>query len=120
MENVGHEPSTVHGTVHGPGYSGGNGVRNTYRLPANQRFADDYHIFAIEWEPGEIRWYVDGNLFSTVTADDVPGEWVYDHPFFLIMNVAVGGRWPGYPDETTTFPQTMKVDYVRVYQLQDD
>ena len=62
-----------------------------------------------------MRWYVDGNEYHTLTTGDVPGKWVFDHPFFLILNVAVGGFWPGYPDETTQFPQVMAVDYVRVY-----
>lgn len=117
MENIGREPNTVHGTIHGPGYSGGSGVGNPYTQAAP--FADDFHIYTVEWEPETIRWYVDDALTFTVSADDVPGAWVYDHPFFIIMNVAVGGSWPGYPDETTTFPQQMKVDYVRVYQRLD-
>jgi beta-glucanase (GH16 family) len=115
MENVGHEPNTVYGTVHGPGYSGGNGVGSPY-FQGGAPFSDDFHVYAVEWEPERISWYVDDELTFVVTAEDVPGEWVYDHPFFIIMNVAVGGNWPGYPDETTTFPQQMKVDYVRVYQ----
>lgn len=115
MENIGREPHIVHGTIHGPGYSGGNGVGNPY-TQASVPFADDFHIYAVEWEPETIRWYVDDELTFTVTADDVPGDWVYDHPFFIIMNVAVGGDWPGDPDETTTFPQQMRVDYVRVYE----
>ena len=121
MENVGREPSTVHGTIHGPGYSGGNAIGRPYELSEGERFADDFHVFALEWEPGALRWYVDGELFSTVTPDDVPTgtEWVYDHPFFLIFNIAVGGNWPGYPDDTTTFPQTMEIDYVRVLQPAD-
>ena len=84
--------------------------------PGTSRFTDDFHVFAVEWEPEEIRWYVDDVLYNTVTPADVPGEWVYDHPFFLLLNVAVGGNWPGYPDDTTQFPQRMMVDYVRVYQ----
>ncbi len=116
MENIGREPHQIHGTVHGPGYSGGNGVGGSLIKPAAP-FADDYHIYAIEWEPDAIRWYVDDRLFSTVTPEDVPGDWVFDdHPFYLILNVAVGGHWPGDPDETTPFPQQMRVDYVRVYQ----
>ena len=115
MENVGRTPDTIRGTIHGPGYSGDDGVWADYML-AEGRFADDYHIFAIEWEPGQIRWYVDGDLFKTRTPEDVPGPWVFDHPFFLILNLAVGGYWPGYPDDTTVFPQFMLVDYVRVYQ----
>ncbi len=118
LENVGFEPSTVHGSAHGPGYSGGQAIGEAYDLPEGETFADDYRVFAIEREPGEIRWYVDGNHYFTLTPDDIParGTWVFDHPFFLLLNVAVGGYWPGNPDETTTFPQTMHVDYVRVYR----
>lgn len=116
MENVGHEPSTIHGTVHGPGYFGGNGVGGPKTLPSGEQYADDFHIFAIEWEEDEIRWYMDDEIYFKVTPNTVPGEWVYDHPFYMILNVAVGGEWPGYPDGTATFPQTMKVDYVRIYE----
>ncbi len=120
MEHIGSIPDTTYGTIHGPGYSGGSGIGGSYTLDEGG-FADDYHIFAIEWEPGVIRWYVDGTLFLTLTDQDIPAdsEWVFDHPFFLILNVAVGGTWPGYPDETTVFPQTMMVDYIRVYQAPD-
>ncbi|HWS54507.1 MAG TPA: glycoside hydrolase family 16 protein [Pyrinomonadaceae bacterium] len=118
MENIGREPSTVHGTLHGPGYSGAGGVGAGYTLPAGRRFADDFHTFAVEWEPNAVRWYVDGRLYQTRTPGDLPAgaRWVFDHPFFIILNVAVGGRWPGGPDATTVFPQTMRVDYVRVYR----
>jgi len=119
MENIGSEPWVIHGTVHGPGYSGGDGVGASKRLPGGGRYADDFHVFAIEWEEEEIRWYMDGDEYFRLTPAAVPGEWVYDHPFFLILNVAVGGRWPGYPDETTSFPQTMRVDYVRIYEPVD-
>jgi beta-glucanase (GH16 family) len=115
VENVGKEPFTVHGTLHGPGYSGANGVGGAYRL-SDEAFADDFHTFAIEWEPDQVRWYVDDEHYVTKTVSDLPGDWVYDHPFFLLLNVAVGGYWPGDPDHTTTFPQKMLVDYVRVYQ----
>jgi len=117
MENIGREPDTIHGTLHGPGYSGSNGIGSPSKLMSGQRFADEYHVFAIEWEKDVIRWYVDGKLYQTRTPADLPNgsKWVYDHPFFLLLNLAVGGEWPGNPDGTTTFPQTMKVDYVRVY-----
>jgi beta-glucanase (GH16 family) len=117
MENIGKEPDIVHGTMHGPGYSGANGIGGLFALPEGRRFADDFHLFAVEWEPDVIRWYVDNTLYRTNTPADLPegADWVYDHPFYLILNVAVGGGWPGYPDDTTVFPQTMKVDYVRVY-----
>jgi len=118
MENIGKEPSITHGTIHGPGYSGGNGLGSSYSLSNNQRFADSFHTFAVEWEPNVVRFYCDGLLYKTRTPADLPAgkTWVYDHPFFIILNVAVGGYWPGNPDGTTVFPQTMLVDYVRVYQ----
>jgi beta-glucanase (GH16 family) len=120
MENIGVEPSIVHGTIHGPGYSGGNGIGGSYELPAGN-LSDDFHDFAIEWTPGQIRWFIDDTNYFTVRLADIPGgtEWVYDHAFFLLLNVAVGGNWPGYPDGTTVFPQTMHIDYVRVYQAAD-
>ena len=118
MENIGKEPSIVHGTFHGPGYSGSGGVSASYTLPDSQKFSDDFHTFAVEWEPNVIRFYVDGLLYKTRTPADLPAgtSWVFDHPFFIILNVAVGGGWPGNPDATTVFPQQMRVDYVRVYQ----
>jgi beta-glucanase (GH16 family) len=116
MENIGKEPSVVHGTIHGPGYSGANGLGESFTLPSG-KFANNFHIFAIEWEPSAIRFYVDKMLYETRTPADLPAEttWVYDHPFFILLNVAVGGDWPGNPDRTTVFPQRMLVDYVRVY-----
>jgi len=118
MEHIGKEPSTVYGTLHGPGYSGAKGVSSSYSLPSSQKFSDDYHTFAVEWEPNVIRFYVDGTLYKTRTPADLPAgkAWVFNHPFFLILNVAVGGSWPGNPDATTVFPQQMQVDYVRVYR----
>ncbi len=118
MENIGKEPSIVHGTLHGPGYSGGNGIGALYALPGGGKFMDDFHVYAIEWESDQIRWYVDGALYKTVKSTDIPSgtRWVFDHNFFILLNVAVGGSWPGYPDATTIFPQKMLVDYVRVYE----
>jgi beta-glucanase (GH16 family) len=118
MENIGREPSTVHGTIHGPGYSGSKGIGAPFMLPPGQRFSSDFHLYAVEWEPNEIRWYVDGKEYHSVNPAQLPAgtKWVYDHPFYLLLNLAVGGEWPGNPDATTTFPQKMIVDYVRVYQ----
>ena len=116
MENIGKEPGTVHGTVHGPGYSGANAFGAPSRLPPGQRYADDFHVFAVEWEPGEIRWYRDGQHYHTARPALVKGPWVFDHPFFLLLNLAVGGDWPGNPDAGTVFPQRMLVDYVRAYR----
>ena len=116
MENVGHEPATVHGTLHfGPAFPDNQHLGASYELQ-DGAFADDFHIFAVEREPGEIRWYVDDILYSTKTrADTAPHAWPFDERFHFLLNVAVGGTWPGDPDETTVFPQVMEVDYVRVY-----
>src|ERR1700682_16016 len=119
MEAIGKEPSIVHGSMHGPGYFGAKGLTGAYTL-ASGTFRDDFHIFAVEWEPDVVRFYVDGTLYQTRTPTDIPpgSRWVYDHPFFILLNVAVGGNWPGNPDATTTFPQKMLVEYVRVYARQ--
>lgn len=119
MENVGFEPSTVHGSLHGPGYFGGNPLSGSLTLPHPAKFSDDYHLFAVEWQPGEIRFYVDDILFETQTAKSMQAnqQWAFDHPFFVLFDVAVGGNWPGSPDSTTSFPVSMLVDYVRVYKL---
>lgn len=121
MENVGYEPSMVHGTLHGPGYSGGDPLTGAFMLPEGARASDDFHIYAAEWEPKEIRFYIDDVLYETQTSAGIPskGHWVFDHPFFILLNVAVGGNWPGSPDASTVFPTSMLVDYVRVYQWED-
>ncbi len=112
MENVGFEPNTVHGTLHGPGYSGSGGIGAAYNGP---NFSDGFHTFAIDWAPNSIRWSVDGNVYQTRTPADLGGrQWVFDKPFFIIMNLAVGGYWPGDPNSSTQFPQQLLVDYVRV------
>jgi beta-glucanase (GH16 family) len=117
MENLGREPSIVHGTIHGPGYSGAAGPSASYTLPGNAKVSDDFHVFAIEWETNAIRWYIDDKLYSTKTPADIGGNtWVFTHGFFFILNLAVGGEWPGNPDSTTVFPQKMVIDYVRVCQ----
>lgn len=119
MENIGKEPSVNHGSIHGPGYTGDVGIEAHYTLPGAKKFSDDFHTYAIEWEPDVIRFYVDDVLYATQTKASLrTGQrWVFDHPFFLILNVAVGGDWPGSPDASTKFPQRMLVDYVRVYGL---
>ena len=119
MEYLGDQPSKVHGTVHGP-VSGGAGIGSTYQLPDGQKFSEEFHTFKMEWDEDEVEFYVDDTLFHVVNKDEVGDkEWVYDHPHFLILNLAVGGHWPGNPDETTEFPQTMEIDYIRVYEDTD-
>lgn len=115
MEHIGRQPRHIHGTVHGPGYSGGGGVGHFTTFPENTLY-EAFHVYAVEWEPEVIRWYVDDRLFFTLTPAQVPGAWVFDQPFFILINLAVGGYWPGNPDESTQFPQQLIVDYVRVYQ----
>ena len=115
MEYRGQEPSVLHGTIHGPGYSGGAGVTSRYTLPGG-RFDTDFHVFAIEWSSEGIDWFVDDTMFHSVSRGDTPGTWVFDHPFFILLNVAVGGHFVGSPDDSTTFPQSMLVDWVRVHQ----
>ena len=116
VELVGHEPDRVHGTIH---YGTPYAYRgNDFALDSGD-FSDAFHIFAIEWEPGEIRWYVDENLFSVQRSwfsSEAPYPGPFNKPFFLLLNVAVGGNWPGSPDGSTVFPQRMYVDYVRVYE----
>ncbi|GHB78296.1 MULTISPECIES: ricin-type beta-trefoil lectin domain protein [Streptomyces] len=115
MENVGFEPSTVHGTLHGPGYSGSGGIGAAYSLPGGQAFADAFHTFAIDWSPDAVTWSVDGNVYQRRTPADLGGrQWVFNKPFFLILNLAVGGYWPGDPDGSTSFPQQLVVDEVKV------
>tara|TARA_R110002096_G_C14660630_1_gene727745 strand:+ start:9654 stop:10499 length:846 start_codon:yes stop_codon:yes gene_type:complete len=115
MEYVGDDPTRVFGTVHGPGYSGGESISKSYELE-NDRFDAGFHIFGIEWGPGYINFYIDDVLYNQITPEDVPGEWVFDDSFYIILNMAVGGTLPGSPNDETVFPQTMLVDYVRVYK----
>ena len=122
MEYLGHDTDRVHGTIHSGGGELGHRFTGThYDLPTGT-FDEDFHTFAIEWEPRRIRWYVDGILYQTQvswSSEGGPYPAPFDHPFHLLLNVAVGGQWPGYPDATTEFPQRMEVDYVRVYQDAD-
>ena len=115
MEFIGREPDHIYSTVHAPGYSGGNGVGSNITV-APETLRNDFHVYAIEWEENKIRWYFDDQQYFKLTPEDVPDPWIFEHPFFIILNLAVGGRWPGYPDDTTVFPQYLVVDYVRVYQ----
>lgn len=115
MELRGQEPQTIHGSVHGPGYSAGNAVSKRFTLP-DARFDSQFHVFAIEWDETTIDYFVDDILYHRITINDVPGEWVFNQSFFMILNVAVGGNFVGFVNQNTPFPQTMTIDYVRVYQ----
>jgi len=114
MEHVARLPQRVFGTVHGPGYSGAAGVSGNSDLTGDP--TGDFHVYAAEWTPKRIEWSVDGSVYHAVTPDDVPGEWVFgDRSFYLLINLAVGGEFGGAVGADTTFPQSLLVDYVRVY-----
>lgn len=116
MEYRGQEPRVLHGSLHGPGYAG-NGALTRAHVLAQGGYDLGFHVFAVEWSGEAIVWFVDGYAYFTATPADLPpgAAWVFEHPFYIILNVAVGGRWVGAPDASTVFPQTMLVDYVRVY-----
>ncbi len=115
LEVRGQKPNIMNGTLHGPGYSGGASITKSFALE-NDRFDVEFHLFAVEWGSDYIDFFVDNTLYQRLTPDNVTGEWVFDHPFFIILNVAVGGNYLGFPTNQTPFPQSMLVDYVRVYQ----
>lgn len=116
LETIG-APSTTYSTLHGPGYSGANGISAKFPLPPGQVVDNAFHLYAVEWTPNDIKFFFDDHLIAERTPASLPPgtTWVYDHPFFIILNLATGGNWPGNPDETTVFPQRMQVNYVRVY-----
>ena len=141
MENAGSKPTIVSGAVHGPGYFGGSPILKKYDLD-NDRVDTGFHVYGVEWGPDYINFYVDDVLYNQITPNDLPDDpfpedfystifttpeelelyrekwntWVYDQPFYLLLNVAVGGLFDGPPNDETVFPQTMLVDYVRVYK----
>jgi beta-glucanase (GH16 family) len=115
MEHFGTGPDTVHGTVHGPGYSGRSALGASRTVGPS--LGRDFQVYSVVWQPGSIRWYVNDDLYHVVTPADLNGKrWVFDHDFYLLVNVAVGGTASVPPDESVTFPQTMLIDYVRVYE----
>jgi beta-glucanase (GH16 family) len=120
MENLGQEPRKASGTIHGP--RDGGGARADYEpgysVVHTSPLSQGFHTYRVRWLPGSIEFYFDGDRYGAITAADLPAgsRWVFDHPFYLVLNVAIGGRWAGSPDSTTRFPQALQVDYVRVYQ----
>lgn len=109
--------NSVHGTIHyGGEWPNNTFTGNDYSVPMNA--TDNFHVYALEWDPTEIRWYVDDILYSVQNSWSTTGAAFpapFDRHFYLLFNVAVGGNWPGAPDSSTAFPVTMEVDYVRVY-----
>jgi beta-glucanase (GH16 family) len=118
MENISRESTVLHGTVHGPGYSGDKGITGQTAAQGRPALGDDFHVYGVEWGPESIVFFLDGRAYLRVTPESLPSgtQWVFSHPFFLLLNLAVGGQWPGYPAEDAPFPQTMLVDWVRVWQ----
>ena len=117
VEAISKEPATVYGTIHGPRYSGGQAVSTAYQL-GKGRFSDRFHVFSVIWRKRSIEFFVDGKAYRKIESTDIPAgaRWVFDQSAFILLNVAVGGNWPGSPDPTAAFPaQDMVVDYVRVY-----
>jgi beta-glucanase (GH16 family) len=117
MENHGSDVTSTSSAIHGPNYSGKTPFVHAYKL-ARGTFASDFHTFAVEWDSTRVRYFVDGALHYTVTRPEVEryGKWVFDQPFFLILNLAVGGEFDGDPKSDAPFPATMLVDWVRVYR----
>ena len=114
MENVGNTPATDYGTLHGPGTGQEANLGGTTMLSMGA-LADDFHVYAVEWKQGEVKFYLDDNAYFTGTQADFPGTWVFDSPYYLLLNLAIGGSWPGDPDAQTVFPAELLVDWVRVY-----
>ncbi|MEM6724463.1 MAG: glycoside hydrolase family 16 protein, partial [Bacteroidota bacterium] len=114
MEFRGQAPTITTGTVHGPGYSGGDAIGKEYDL-VNQRLDEGFNVYGIEWGPEYINFYINDVLFQQITPEDVTGEWVFNRPFYMLLNMAVGGTFVGSPSPDTVFPQELKVDYVRIY-----
>ncbi|MEV4641833.1 family 16 glycosylhydrolase [Actinoplanes sp. NPDC049548] len=116
LEHVGAPaPNTVYGTIHGPGYSGAGGIQSSKVLSAP--VSDAFHVFSVDWTPNLIVWQVDGVEYHRATPASIGANtWVFDHPFSLLLNLAVGGSWPGDPDASTTFPRQLLIDYVRAYE----
>ena len=117
LEMRGQNPDVLIGSLHGPGYSGGEAISKRYTLP-NDRMDTGFHVYGIEWGPDYVNYYIDDVLYNQITPEDLPdgAEWVFDNDFYFILNVAVGGTFVGSPDAETNFPQTMVVDYVRAYK----
>ena len=114
MEYRGQDPGTIHGSMHGPGYSGGSALTRAW-APSATHFDNSFHVFTLEWSAARVDWYADGVRYFGVRREDVPGPWAFDHPFHLILNLAVGGTFVGAPSDATPFPAAMTVDWVRVY-----
>lgn len=115
MEQRGQQPSITHGSIHGPGNFGANAITKGYGLTTG-RFDTDFHLYAVEWGEDYIDFFIDTYLYQRIKPENLSGKWVFNSPFFMILNVAVGGNYVGYPTSGTPFPQSMYIDYVKVYK----
>lgn len=120
METIG-DPHVMYSTVHGPGYSGSHAISTKFPLRAGQAVDDAFHVYAVEWTPERIRFWFDDQLIVERAPKDLPPgtRWVYDHAFYILLNLAIGGKWPGSRNEQTSFPQRLLVDYVRVFAARE-
>lgn len=122
-EMRGQEPFRTIGSLHGPGYSGGAALSGEYELEG-ARLDNDFYVYAIEWRPGSIDFFLNDIRFNRISTEDLPSgveAWPFDeNPFFMLLNVAVGGTFVGFPVDSTPFPQQMVVDYVKVYELVEE
>ncbi|TRX42128.1 glycoside hydrolase family 16 protein [Flavobacterium restrictum] len=117
MELRGQQPNIIQSSIHGPGYYGADPITGKNTL-IDSRYDTDFHVFAVEWDESKIDFFVDDYLFKRIERSEVEarGNWVFDHPFYMILNVAVGGNFLGNPNSLTPFPQKMTIDYVRAYK----
>jgi beta-glucanase (GH16 family) len=115
MEHVTSDATAAHGTLHGPGFSGLDGGIGR-RHDAGVALSDDFHVYAVDWLPDRVTWLLDGVPYNSLTPTDVPGPWPFRKPFFLLLNLAVGGHWPGLAAERPTLPATLDVDWVRIWE----
>jgi beta-glucanase (GH16 family) len=115
MEWIGREPKTVYGTLHGPGYSGAKGIGGSRNLTAE--VSSEFHTYTVIKRPNEVIWLMDGEQYHRVTPESLPkdAQWVFERSFHVLLNLAVGGDWPGPPAKDLVFPKVMKVDYVRIW-----
>ncbi len=125
VEFLGHDKWTVYGTIHGPGYNGGKAISKSFKADAtkDKSFVDEFYVYGIMWNEDEVVWYVNDKIYHRVSRESLEKQeklWGFDQPFFIILNLAVGGNWPGYPTFETPFPARMYVDYVRVYKLENE
>ncbi|GAA4680266.1 glycoside hydrolase family 16 protein [Frondihabitans cladoniiphilus] len=115
MEHVGTQPTASQGTLHGPGYQGGDSQEGGFTLTNGQTFSDSFHTFAVDWEPNKVQFLVDGHVYRTETPQTVTGTWVFNKRFNILLDLAVPGSPTIMTDSAPDFPGTLLVDYVAVY-----